>query len=97
MKTTQKYNIDKICAISKELGKPVDLIIDDISTKTKAVKIINGCQFHYSHTEKKSVYGHQMVVCILRCGKTTVPYYITLYDKTVESKISIAARIITEL
>ncbi len=58
---------------------------------------IQGCSFHNSHLKRKTVYGHQFVTVILRCGDLVLPYDIVLYQKDASSKIKIAANLLKEL
>ena len=78
------------------------MIIDDtISERTvpssKAKRPIEKCGFHKSHLKNKTVYGHQLIMVMLRCGDIVLPYAIVLYDKAVMSKIKIAEEIIHTL
>lgn len=81
---------------------PIYVIADDtICEKTvpssKAEQPISGCGFHRSHLENKTVYGHQFVTVMMRCGSLTLPYDTVLYEKNKDSKIQIAAHIIQSL
>ena len=81
---------------------PIYVIIDDtISEKTKpsskAKKPTQKAKFHQSHLKNKKVYGHQIVVMLLQCGKIKFPLRISLYDKQKQSKIQMALDIISML
>jgi hypothetical protein len=94
--------ISSIQDIANKTKKPIELIIDDTISKkskpsSKALNTIKGGQFHFSHTDGKTVYGHQIVVCILKCGKKEFPFDMILYNKNTESKIEIALEIIKEV
>jgi hypothetical protein len=101
--TVLKADVTKMIQnISIKSGNPIELIIDDtISIKTKpsskAVNTIKGTQFHFSHTVGKTVCGHQIVVCNLKCGGTIVPFEMILYNKKTSSKIDIAKKVIEEV
>jgi len=101
--TVLKTNVIKtIHDISIKSKNPIELIIDDTILKktkpsSKAVNTIKGTQFHFSHTERKTVFGHQVVVCILRCGKHTLPFEMILYNKKTLNKIEIAMKVIKEV
>jgi hypothetical protein len=102
LKSLQQHVIKRIWNLSKTTGNPVYVIIDDtISEKTvpssKAKKPTDKCGFHQSHLKNKTVYGHQLVTVMLRCGNIVLPYAIVLYDKAVMSKIQIATDIINAL
>jgi hypothetical protein len=98
----KKDVIKSIQNISMETGQPIQLIIDDTITEktkpsSKALNTTEGTQYHFSHTKGKSVFGHQIVVGILKCGKTKIPIEIVLYNKKIETKIDIAKRIIEDI
>ncbi|MBN1467200.1 MAG: transposase [Fusobacteriaceae bacterium] len=80
----------------------IEVIIDDtISEKTKPSSKANSptekCSYHWSHTKRKKVYGHQIVTIILKCGKIKLPYSMVLYEKETMSKIEIAESVIKAL
>lgn len=65
---------------------PTFLIIDDtISKKTKpssqALSPTEACGFHFSHTEGKSVFGHQVVQMMMASEEQAYPYDFRLYHK----------------
>lgn len=102
LKKYQKFVIAVIWGISVATGFPIYFIIDDtISEKTKpsskADKPTQKAKFHQSHLKGKKVYGHQLVIMLLQCGKVKLPFSITLYDKTVQSKIQTAIDAILSL
>ncbi|MEN8907222.1 MAG: hypothetical protein ABF289_14800 [Clostridiales bacterium] len=47
------------------------------------------------HTERKTVYGHQIVVCILRCEKTILHFDMILHNKNILNKTDIALKVIS--
>jgi hypothetical protein len=64
---------------------------------SKAQNTIQGCSFHKSHLKGKTVYGHQFVTVMLRCGRTVLPFDIILYEKDKCSKIQLAQDILALL
>lgn len=95
----KRYAIKRIWQISKDTGLPIYVIIDDtVNEKTvpssKAQNTIEGCSFHNSHLKHKTVYGHQFVTVMLRCGDTVLPFDISLYEKEKSSKIELAKAIL---
>src|SRR5690606_13869589 len=67
-------------------NEPAFLIIDDtISKKTKplsrAVLPTEACGFHFSHTEGKCVFGHQIVQLMIADEQRAYPYDFQLYHK----------------
>lgn len=98
----QLYVLAQIRLQSRKTGCPVYVILDDtISEKTKpsskALKPTEGCSIHHSHLKRKRVYGHQIVCVLLECGGLKLPYYMELYDKSVQSKISMVRKVIEGL
>lgn len=102
LESLKEHVIKRIWKLSEVTDNPIYVIIDDtISEKTvpssKANHPTEKCGFHNSHLKGKTVYGHQMVTVMLRCGNTVLPYAIVLYDKNSMSKIEIAAEVIKTL
>ena len=102
LKALQKFVVKTIWSISIATGLPIYLAIDDtISEKTKpSSKALNPTQkakFHHSHLKNMKVYGHQIVIALLPCGKIKLPLAILLYDKEKQSKIQMALDIISIL
>lgn len=98
----RSYAIKRIWQLSQQTKEPIYVIIDDtVNEKTvpssKAQNTIQGCSFHRSHLRKKSVYGHQFVTVMLRCGDTVLPFDIVLYEKDSCSKIQLAQDILALL
>lgn len=98
----KSYTINRIWELSRNTKEPIYVIIDDtVNEKTvpssKALNIIEGCSFHNSHLKRKTVYGHQFVTIMLRCGDLVLPYDIVLYQKHESSKIEIAQKVLKEL
>lgn len=98
----KEHVIKRIWRLSEATNNPIYVIIDDtISEKTvpssKAKRPTEKCGFHNSHLKGKTVYGHQMVTVMLRCGDTVLPYDVVLYDKNSMSKIQIAEEVIRTL
>lgn len=102
LNSLKEHVIEQIWKLSKTTGNPIYVIVDDtISEKTvpssKAKKPTEKCDFHRSHLKSKTVYGHQLVTVMLRCGNVVLPYAIVMYDKATMSKIQIATNIIKSL
>lgn len=98
----QLYVLAQINLQARKTGCPVYVILDDtISEKTKpsskALRPTEGCSVHHSHLRRKRVYGHQIVCVFLECGGLKLPYYMELYDKAVQSKISMVRKVIEGL
>lgn len=98
----QDYLIDWIYNHSRLTKKPIYVIIDDTTCmKTKpssqAENPIENCDWHFSHLERRNVYGHQFVTVILRCGDVSFPFEILPYEKENQSKIQLAKEIIKRL
>jgi len=102
LKVLQRFALQKIWDYSISTGSPIYMIVDDtISKKTKpsskAKRPIEKCKFHYSHLERKQVYGHQVVGIILKCGDLVLPYSVALYEKESMSKIQMTINVILTL
>ncbi|SJP94646.1 FOG: Transposase [Clostridioides difficile] len=75
---------------------PLFYLLDDtISKKTKpssqASQPIEGCGFHFSHTEGKSVWGHQVVQLMAKSNEQAFPYDFRLFQKDrTDSKIELS-------
>lgn len=98
----QIYVLAQIRLQARKTGLPIYVILDDtIAEKTKpsskAKKPTEGCGYHHSHLKKKLVYGHQIVCVLLECGGLRLPYYMDLYDKRKQSKISMVKNVIQTL
>ena len=62
----QQWILRRVERIAKQENQPLFVSIDDtICQKTKpssrATHAIQGCDWHYSHSEKKSIWGHSLV------------------------------------
>jgi len=95
----RSYAIKRIWQLSKDTGLPIYVIIDDTVNEkavpsSKAQNTIKGCSFHNSHLKGKTVYGHQFLTVMLRCGNTVLPFDIVLYEKDKSSKIELAQAIL---
>lgn len=102
MNSYQLYVLAQIRLQARNTGMPIHVILDDtIAEKTKpsskAKRPTEGCGYHHSHLKKKRVYGHQIVCVLLECGGLRLPYYMELYDKRKQSKISMVKNIIQTL
>lgn len=76
----------------KQTTSPIFAIYDDtISKKTKpssqASHPIEATDFHFSHLECKTVWGHQLLAALLSVGSLTLPYHFEHYEKKSISKI----------
>lgn len=74
-----------------------DTILEKTKPSSKAKKPTEKCEYHHSHPKNKQVYGYQVVVVLLKCGKVKLPYTIKLYDKSKMSKIKMAESVILSL
>ena len=103
LQAAQQSVCKQIHRLAKQTNEPVFLMIDDtICQKTKpslqAKSPIEGCDHHFSHTEGKFVWGHQVVWMMIRCAHRAFPYAFARYDKTSGiSKIALARQMIQSL
>lgn len=82
----KKYAIKCIWRLSKETAQPIYIIIEDTVNEkavplSKAQNSIEGRLFHNAHLKRKTVYVHQFVTIMLRCGNLVLPCDIILYQK----------------
>lgn len=88
--------------VLKQMGKkePRFCILDDtIAKKTKpssqATSPMEAGGFHFSHTEGKSVWGHQVVQLMMANAQTAYPYDFRLFQKEQgQSKIDLSIELI---
>jgi hypothetical protein len=83
-------------------NEPAFLIIDDtISKKTKpsqALSPTEACSFDFSHTEGKSVFGHQVVQLMIADDQRAYPYDFRLYQKEeLVSKIQLTINLLRQV
>lgn len=105
-KSLQKFVSQAICSLSENNDAPWFAIYDDtIVVKSKpssrATQPTAAASFHFSHLEHKTVFGHQILTCMLSCAKLTLPFSLRLYQKTAEhislSKIDMVCQIAEQL
>lgn len=100
-KSLKKFQLDLIYS-NPSSSEPVFVIYDDTITEktkpsSKAQNTIQQTDFHYSHLDRKKVWGHQLFTTMLSCGDMILPYSIQRYEKGVRSKIQMLCDITKEL
>lgn len=88
--------------LAKQEKTPTFIIHDDtIAKKTKpssqAIHPIEATDFHFSHLECKTVWGHQLLCTMLATDSLTLPYHIEHYEKGSTSKIDKVCQIVANL
>jgi hypothetical protein len=101
-KTMKSQVLHAIEQLAKQEVTPTFIIHDDtISKKTKpssqAIHPIEATDFHFSHLECKTVWGHQLLCTMLAAGSLTLPYHIEHYEKGSTSKIDKVCQIADSL
>ncbi len=101
-KTMKSLVLTAVNKAAKQTTVPVFAIYDDtISKKTKpssqASHPIESTNFHFSHLECKTVWGHQLLAALLSVGSLTLPYHFEHYEKESISKIDIVCQIANSL
>ncbi|MBE2920133.1 IS701 family transposase, partial [Anoxybacillus flavithermus] len=86
LRKLQQWVLHRVERSSKRENQPIFVSIDDtICQKTKpssrATHAIQGCDWHYSHTEKKSIWGHSLVWLMVHTMTQAFPFAFRLYDK----------------
>lgn len=99
MKDLVLTNVQKT---AKQMTSPIFAIYDDtISKKTKpssqAIHPIESTNFHFSHLESKTVWGHQLLAAVLSTDSLTLPYHFEHYQKESISKIDLVCQIANSL
>lgn len=98
LRQSQKYVRQSIVT-----DEPVFLLLDDtISQKTKpssrAIHPTESCGYHFSHADRKIVWGHQVVQLMVKSGQHAYPYDFRLFDKeTTDSKIQLSLDMINQV
>ncbi|MGF7087622.1 hypothetical protein JOD24_001458 [Kroppenstedtia sanguinis] len=92
-------SLRKIQKHAQRTGLPIYVILDDsVCEKTKpssqAVSAIQPADFHFSHGKGGPVWGHQVVVLLLRCGDRCLPFAFQRYDKDGVSKIALTCELL---
>lgn len=83
--------------------QPLFWLFDDTLAKKKkpssqAKHPIEGCGFHFSHTEGKVIWGHQVLQVMMKSGKQVLPYAFRHFQKEQdESKIKLSVDLIQAL
>lgn len=100
MRIIQQQSWENIKREAKHTQEPIFVIINDtVCRKTKpssqALSPMQGTDFHYSHTEGKSVWGHAVVQEFIRCGEKAFPYAFSRYESEQNSKIDIACELLS--
>ncbi|WP_369795766.1 IS701 family transposase [Anoxybacillus sp. KU2-6(11)] len=99
----QQWVLHRVECSAKRENQPIFVSIDDtICQKTKpssrATHTIQGCDWHYSHTNKKSVWGHSLVWLMVHTMTQAFPFAFRLYDKTAgKSKGELAMEMLSSL
>ena len=101
-KTIKNQVLRTITSAAKHTASPTFAIYDDtIAKKTKpssqAIHPIEATDFHFSHLECKTVWGHQLLCAVLACGSLTLPYHLEHYTKDSTSKIDRVCQIADSL
>jgi hypothetical protein len=101
-KVTKTQVLQTIENTVKHTDTPIFVIYDDtIAKKTKpssqAVQPIEATDFHFSHLECKTVWGHQLLCVMLSTERTTLPYHMEHYEKGSISKIDKVCEIAASL
>ncbi|NNV06973.1 IS701 family transposase [Geobacillus sp. C56-T2] len=99
----QEWILRQIERLAKQENQPLFVSIDDtICQKTKpssrAARAIQGCDWHYSHKDHQSVWGHSLVWLMVHTFSQAFPFAFRLYDKAAgRSKIDLAIEMLSSL
>jgi len=86
LRKLQQWMLRHVERTAKRKNHPIFVSIDDtICRKTKpssqAKHAIEGCNWHYSHADKKSIWGHSLVWLMVHTMTQAFPFAFRLYDK----------------
>ncbi|WP_374723336.1 IS701 family transposase [Calidifontibacillus erzurumensis] len=99
----QQWILHRVERTAKNENQPIFVSIDDtICQKTKplsqAKHVIQGCDWHYSHADKKSIWGHSLVWLMVHTMSQAFPFSFRLYDKeSGKSKGELAIEMLSSL
>ncbi|KJE27849.1 transposase DDE domain protein [Geobacillus kaustophilus] len=103
LRKLQQWILRCVERIAKQENQPLFVSIDDtICQKTKpsprATNAIQACDWHDSHTEKKSIGGHSLVWLMVHTATQAFPFAFRLYDKAAgKSKGELAIKMLSSL
>ena len=103
LRKLQQWVLHRVERSSKRENQLIFVSIDDtICQKTKpssrATHAIQGCDWHYCHAEKKSIWGHSLVWLMVHTMTQAFPFAFRLYDKTAgKSKGELAIEMLSSL
>ncbi|MBE2909174.1 IS701 family transposase, partial [Anoxybacillus flavithermus] len=103
LRKLQQWVLHRVERSSKRENQPIFVSIDDtICQKTKpssrATHAIQGCDWHYCHAEKKSIWGHSLVWLMVHAMTQAFPFAFRLYDKAAgKSKGELAIEMLSSL
>ncbi|ADU93278.1 IS701 family transposase [Geobacillus sp. Y412MC52] len=99
----QEWILRRIERLVERKNQPLFVSIDDtICQKTKpssrATHAIQGCDWHFSHKDHQSVWGHSLVWLMVHTLTQAFPFAFRLYDKKAgRSKIDLAIEMLSSL
>ncbi|KYD26320.1 hypothetical protein B4113_1098 [Geobacillus sp. B4113_201601] len=103
LRKLQPWILQRSKRMAKRENQPLFVSMDDpICQKTKsssrAARAIQGCDWHYSHNDHPSVWGHSLVSRMVHTFTQAFPFAFRLYDKTTgRSKIDLAIEMLSSL
>lgn len=103
LRKLQQWILRHVERVVKRENRPLFVSIDDtICQKTKpssrAKHAIQGCDWHYSHAEKKSIWGHSLVWLMVHTMTQAFPFAFRFYDKAAgKSKGQLAIEMLSSL
>ncbi len=101
-KTLRQESFQSISELARSKGTPVFISIDDtVIPKTKpsskAKRPTEGTGWHYSHLEKKLVYGYQVHAATISTGDISLCYSLKRYSKEGSTKIDMTMDILKSI
>ena len=98
----RKNSFNAILSAAQSTNQPVYLSIDDTvvakkKPSSRAVRPTEGTGWHYSHLEKKQVYGFQMHAAIVSTGNNAICYGLRRCCPEHGTKVDMAAEVIASI
>ena len=99
----QEWILRRIGRLVERKNQPLFVSIDDtICQKTRpssrATHAIEGCDWHYSHNDHQSVWGHSLVWLMVHTFTQAFPFAFRLYDKKAgRSKIDLVIEMLSSI
>lgn len=98
----KSQSLNFILKTSQSINEPIFFIHDDTICKkskpsSQANAPIQNSDYHFSHLEGKTVWGHQLLSTMIQCNGCTLTYDIQPYERGGKSKIDLVCDLASSL